>query len=552
MKRFAFAVFLALLALAGYAQNSRIKNVILFIPDGTSVDVLSLARWYSGNKPLSVDEIVCGLVRTYSADSTIADSAPAGTAYATGTKSTTGFVGVNRDSLPNISVLELARLKGKSTGVVVTCEFPHATPADFVCHYPGRSYSSNDLLIKQFVYNSPSLVFAGGGYYLNNYLKKSYSLKDTLESRGFSVVTDIDGFRKNNRENVWALFSDWNHQEKFMSHDIDRDPATEPSLSEMTQKAISILSKNPKGFFLMVEGSQVDWSSHVNEPAGLATDFLAFDKAVGIGLKFAKANDSTLVVVCPDHGNGGISIGNIQSGYSPTVPFEKIEYDNLNIAEKIAKPLAAISWTGRKMAQKIINDSTRYVIDKSFSLSDTLALRYNLRLPADSLATIESIVRAKKLSADSKRDKLEKWLAARYSEQHFIGWTTTGHTGEDVFLGVYAPKGANRLTGVVENTGVSEYIAKMAGLGDLNADENYFYRVGANSTEFPGFKPSVQGTDLVFEHRSNDPKKRITVPSNTDYYFVGTKKVKSNTLLVNIGGNFYIPKELAGRLNSGN
>ena len=550
MKRTALTALVLLIMVLGQAQNQRIKNVILYIPDGTSVDVLSLARWYSGNHSLAVDEIISGLVRTYSADSTIADSAPAGTAYATGSKSITGFVGVDRDSVPQISIAELARLKGKSTGVVVTCEFPHATPADFTCHYPGRSYSSNDILIRQFVYNSPSLVFAGGGYYLDNYLKKSYSLKDTLLSRGYSLITDINGFRNNNRDKVWALFGDWNQQRKFMSHDIDRDPAAEPSLSEMTQKAISILSKNPKGFFLMVEGSQVDWASHNNEPCGLATDFLAFDKAVGVGLKFAKANDSTLVVVCPDHGNGGISIGNVQSGYSPTVPFEKIEYDNLNIAEKVAKPLAAIQWTGRKMAQKIINDSTNYLIDKSFSLRDTLQNRYNLSIPADSLAKIESIVRAKKLSTDSKRDQLEKWLAARYSEQHFIGWTTTGHTGEDVFLGVYAPKGVNRLTGVVENTDVSRYIARVAGLGDLDADSNYFYRISEKSTEFPDYSAVTDGSNLVFEHKTKDPARRVTIPSNTDYYFVGKKRIQTKTLLVQINGSRFVPKEIIRLLRS--
>ncbi len=551
MKKLFLTLILSLSVLLSYTQNQRIKNVILYIPDGTSVDVLSLSRWYNGNKPLAVDEIICGLVKTFSADSTIADSAPAGTAYATGTKSLSGFVGVDRDSVPHVSILELARLKGKSTGVVVTCEFPHATPADFVCHDPNRSYSGNDRIIKQFVYNSPTIVFGGGEYYLNNYLKKPYSLKDTLQSRGYKLITDIESFNQNTSEKVWALFGDWDHQKKYLSHDADRNPKEEPSLAEMTQKAISILSRNPKGFFLMVEGSQVDWSAHANEPFGLVTDFLALDQAVAVGLKFAKANDSTLVIVCPDHGNGGISIGNRQSGSSSTSPFSKIEYDNLNIPEKIIRPLDSIDWTGRKLARKIIIDSVRYFVDKTYNLRDTLKIHYSLDLPADSLKTIETIVRSKTFTADKKRDLTESYLAARYNERHFIGWTTTGHTAEDVFLGIYAPKGVNKKTGVIDNTEVAKYICKELNLGDLGADSLYFNRVSEKSREFKGYpEPRVMGTDLVFEHKSRDINKRITVPANTDYYFAGNKKIYTKTLIVNINQNYFIPIELINKLRS--
>jgi len=545
MKKFFLLFVFVGSVLVGFSQNQRIKNVIIFIPDGTSVDVLSLSRWYNGNKPLAVDELICGLVRTYSADSTIADSAPSSTAYATGSKSVSGFVGADRDSIPHISVLELARLKGKSTGVVATCEFPHATPADFVCHYPGRSYSGSDILVQQFIYNSPSIVFTGGEYYLNNYLKKPYSLRDTLKSRGYTVITDIDQFKKNNKDKVWALFSDWDHSNKYLSHDADRDPAKEPSLSEMTQKAISILSQNPKGFFLMVEGSQVDWAAHANEPYALVTDFMAFDKAVSVGLKFAKTNDSTLVIVCPDHGNGGVSIGNKVSS-----SVAKYEYDILNIHNNIIAPMDSVKWTGRKLAQKILKDSTHYFIDKTYHLKDTLKTNYCLSLPDDSLQIIESIARSGKLSLSSKTSKLENFLGRGYSDRHFIGWTTTGHTGEDVFLGIYAPKGTQRISGVVENTDVSKFICKQLNLGDLKADSLYFNKVNANSRFTHYQAPEIKGTDLIFEHISKDIHKRITIPANVNYYFSGNKKIPTKTLIVCIHKNYFIPIDLLNKLKS--
>jgi len=105
-----------------------------------------------------------------------------------------------------------------------------------------------------------------------------------------------------------------------MSYDIDRDPAVEPSLAEMTQKAIEILSANPKGFFLMVEGSKVDWAAHANDPVGLVSDILAFDDAVKVALDFAKQDGKTLVIAVTDHGNSGLSIPDrsLSSGYDKT------------------------------------------------------------------------------------------------------------------------------------------------------------------------------------------------------------------------------------------
>jgi len=299
----------------------------------------------------------------------------------------------------------------------------------------------------------------------------------------------------------------------------------------------------------MVEGSQVDWSSHSNEPYGLVTDFLAFDKAVSVGLNFAKANDSTLVIVCPDHGNGGISIGNIQSGYSPKTSFEKIEYDNLNIARSVIGPLQSVKWTGRKLAQKIIADSTRYFTDKTYNLRDTLTAFYSLTLPEDSIRRIEAIVRSKTYTSDKKRDLTENYLGSRYSEQHFIGWTTTGHTGEDVFLGIYAPSGVNKKTGVVDNTDIPKYICKELNLGNMGADSIWFHPVNEKSREFSRYEdPRADGTSLILEHKSKDARKRITLPANVNYYYEGKKRIFTKTLIVCINKNFYIPAELVAKL----
>lgn len=124
----------------------RAKNVIMLIPDGMSMDGTTLTRWYNGGQALALDEMASGLVRTYSADAAIADSAPAGTAFATGYKSHTGYVGVlpDQNTMPGLAkiaagnakkpvanIVEVARLAGKSTGIIATSEIMHATPADW-------------------------------------------------------------------------------------------------------------------------------------------------------------------------------------------------------------------------------------------------------------------------------------------------------------------------------------------------------------------------------------------------------------------------------------
>ncbi|MEI8205214.1 MAG: alkaline phosphatase, partial [Bacteroidota bacterium] len=124
IKKFLLIIAIFFSAIILSAQQN-IKNVIILIPDGTSAAIITLARWYQDNQALAVDGIICGLVKTHSVENKITDSAPSSTAYATGEKSKTGYVGVDSSKAPLWSVLELSKLKGMSTGIVATCQFPH-------------------------------------------------------------------------------------------------------------------------------------------------------------------------------------------------------------------------------------------------------------------------------------------------------------------------------------------------------------------------------------------------------------------------------------------
>ncbi|MBZ4663408.1 MAG: putative secreted protein [Caloramator sp.] len=234
----------------------KVKNVIMLIGDGMSTEAITLARWYNNGQPLAMDEISVGAVKTYWVDGPITDSAPGGTAYAVGQKTKNKYVGVSKDKKPLATILEAAKLDGKATGLVVTCEVPHATPADFSAHIDSRS--NYDAIIKQQVYNGLDVVLGGGKKYSEVY-------KDELIAKGYDYVTTKQEMLQATSNKIWGMFADVD-----MAYDIDREKtrAEEPTLAEMTKKAIEVLSKDKDGFFLMVEGSKIDWAAHANDPVG--------------------------------------------------------------------------------------------------------------------------------------------------------------------------------------------------------------------------------------------------------------------------------------------
>ncbi len=462
MKNTSLSMVLGLIFLFQFPlqAQTKIQNVIILIPDGCSEAILTASRWYQGNQALNVDGIICGLVKTHSVDGKITDSAPASTAYACGEKSKSGYVGVDSAKKPLWSVLELSKQKGKSTGTVFTCQFPHATPADFVCHYENRD--AYGILSKQFVSNSPDVVFGGGYKYI-----KDNDLENTIKDTSkFTLIQDYGQFKNfhplNLSKRVWGMFNNWQNSNKFMSFDCDRDTNKEPSLSEMTQKAIEILSKNENGFFLMVEGSQVDWAAHANDPKAAVMDFLAFDKAVGVCLEYAKSKKNTVVIVCPDHGNGGFSIGNTHSnGF----------YDELNIKDSVIAPLSKAKHSAGWVVDKLFGNM---MLEKDpasaiSELIDFIQKNYFVKLSdVEGKKTMNTLVFGKNNPAkkDSCSNEIKGFLSEKLSWEAFIGWTTHGHTGEDVILGIYHPEN-ERLIGIIDNTDVAKYIAKQLMLGNL-------------------------------------------------------------------------------------
>lgn len=500
------------------------KNVIMMIPDGMSIDGVTLARWYNGGEKLNLDDIATGLVRTYSSDAPIADSAPAGTAMATGFKSHTGFVGVlpDENTMPGLkplnladkrkpiaNILEAAQLNGKATGIIATSEIMHATPADFTAHDPSRK--NYDSISEQQVYQNIDVVIGSGSKYFTSDVRgDKEDLLSVLKSE-YQYVTNPTEFNQITSGKLWAMFTP-----VAMSYDFDRNSNEEPSIAEMTKKAIDLLSQDEDGFFLMVEGSKIDWAAHANDPIGLISDILAYDDAVGVALDFAKKDGDTVVISATDHGNSGITIGNKATDNS---------YDKTPLSDFIA-PLKKANLTGEGL-ERVLNAERSNVVEvmnKYYGIND---------LTQDEIQTIKN----------TKNGSMNYTVGPMISKRANIGFTTNGHTGEDVTLYVYAPEGVDLLTGTVENTDIATYMAKAIGV-DLSATTDELFVRARDAFEAKGatvmFDNTTDVTNPVLIVTKNNTE--IKIPVNKNIAYVNGTPITLEGVVIFNGITIYVPQ----------
>ncbi|MDR2389708.1 MAG: alkaline phosphatase [Tannerellaceae bacterium] len=536
-----------------------VKNIILLIPDGTSLATVSIARWLQWyNHPespeLHIDPYLCGTVRTHSSNAPIGDSAPTTSCYMTGYPSRTGYVSTyppsdplhdiypmdsTRAYQPLTTVAEAGRiLHQKAVGLVFTCEFPHATPADCSAHSYNRS--KYEWIAPQMAHNGLSVVIGGGASLLPEE-SEAY-----LKANGYSVYkNDLQGMRNDGNPRMWALYG-----EKDMDYDLDRNPHEQPSLEEMTRTAIRKLQENEQGFFLMVEGSKIDWAAHANDPVGMTSDFLAFDRACGAALEFAASNGETAVVIVPDHGNSGISLGVARCG-----GYDKLTKDQLFHAlsqfKRTAPGLAGLLNT--RPASEIQTIFREYA---GFELTDAeqKALYHhkgykNSPIPENERSAQE--IEPSLYSGGSLSDFLSQLITSKTC----IGFTTRGHTGEEVFLAAYHPQGTIPL-GMHSNTELNAYLCTLFGFNRNLLDELsglYFARHTEVFKDYPHEIIPATGEKELPTLVVKGKKNQLTIRPFTNIVTAGKKgeqQIQLNTVVVYVDKNhtFYLPAELAGYL----
>ena len=291
-------------------DKSRPVNIILFIGDGMGPAQVSAALALSKNKMVLENFPYAGYCETFSSDNYVTDSAAGGTAIASGVKTKNGMIGMSPDSAVVKSIMEIARKNGLSTGLVSTSAITHATPASFVAHNSGRG-NYEDIALD--FLNGTIDVFIGGGqdHFINRSDKRDLSAE--LRSQGYDVVLNLDDLQSSDSPKIAGLL-DKGHMARATEGRVGM-------LETMTEKAIKALSKNKKGFILMVEGSQIDFAGHANDGIWNISEVIDLDRAIGKAYDFASRQSNTLIVVTADHETGGLILpgGNLEEGNIETV-----------------------------------------------------------------------------------------------------------------------------------------------------------------------------------------------------------------------------------------
>lgn len=535
-----------------------VKNIILMIPDGTSLATVSIARWLqwytNPDMPkLNIDPYLCGTVQTHSSNAPIGDSAPTTSCYMTGYPSRTGYVSTyplndpendiypmdpSRAYQPLITVLEAAKiLHNKAGGLVFTCEFPHATPADCSAHSYRRG--KYEWIAPQMAHNDLTVVI-GGGVSLLPEESEAY-----LKANGYGVYkNDLNGMRNDKSDKMWALYCD-----REMAYDADRNPAEEPSIEEMTRKAIEKLSKNENGFFLMVEGSKVDWAAHANDPVGMCTDFLAFDRACGAAIEFAKKDGNTAVVILPDHGNSGISLGVRHCG-----GYDKLTKDQLfhNFSQMKLSAEGFVKKLNSEPASEVQNIFRTYagfeLTDEELHALNNCNDYKNSPIPVDKRSD-EGV--EKSLYSGFLNSFISKLLTSKTC----FGFTTGGHTGEEVFLATYHPQGTLPI-GMYTNIELNEYLCNLFGFDRNKLDELSFKHFARHTDVFKDYTcqivPAKDEKDfptLVVKNK----KKQLNIKPFSNIVTTGKKgneEIRLNSVIVYVDENntFYLPESLTDYL----
>ncbi|NLC55604.1 MAG: alkaline phosphatase [Armatimonadetes bacterium] len=428
-------MLLLLVLLAVPAMAAKARNVILFIGDGMGPSQVSLAALYSKEiqkRPLRMLDAAAagrmGIAYTSSANALVTDSAAAATALATGFKTNNGVIGLDAEGKRVPTILELARDRGLRTGLVATASITHATPAGFAAHVSSRG---SEFEIAAQMADARIDVLLGGG--LGFFRPKDQGgertdgqdLVERLRAAGCSVLSTRQELADSTAPRMVGLFGSGALSPAFLR---ERDAPGQPRLAEMTDQAIRALARGKRGFFLMVEGSQIDWRCHANEAVGALHEVLELDEAVGVALDFARRRRDTLVLVTADHETGGMTL---------TAGGEQLQ-----ALAKAALPLDAAGLANGMTAAQI---------------AALTAEKLSLPVPEAEIGGLLGPTGA----FDQKAHGLP--LLRLMGGRCGVSWTTTGHTATPVYLIGYGP-GSERIQGVQENTATFTIMRRALGL----------------------------------------------------------------------------------------
>jgi len=427
-------------------ENMTPKNVILMIGDGMGIGQIEIARQmeYGRDGKLFLETMPhTALVHTYSANNAVTDSAAGGTALAIGKKTKNEMIGVSADGKETDSILDLFKKNGKKTGVISTNTITDATPAAFTASVANR-WTDQSEIARQQVNNQVDVLLGGGASFFSPERQNGKDLIQEAIQKGYTFVSNREQLAKAKGEKLLGLF-----HPSYMSFKLDRIllNSDEPNLTEMTTKAIEILTSKDNGFFLMVEGARIDHASHASDITSVWKEVVEFDNAVQYAVKWAKKNGNTLVIVLADHETMGLSATeplNIDG-------LKKIKATPEYMVSQFIQKKNSLAYEPKSIKNTLIKYADIEISDKELNL-------YNKRIQ-ERTGTVYP-------------EQIAAWeLGSLIARKHFSGVvsadirkisSTGGHTGNLIPLFAYGT-GAKNFDGVLDNTDVPKKIAQLMG-----------------------------------------------------------------------------------------
>ncbi len=328
---------------SGQTQEvTSVKNVIMIIGDGMGPGQLGMLEEYATRAPASIynghptamstfsQQGVMGLSANGPNGSLVVDSACSASQLATGVPSGSEMIGLDAEGNPVETILEKAKAMGKATGLVSDTRLTHATPAAFAAHQPHRSLE-NEIAYEMLNSGKVDVMLSGGlrhwipqgvnsdeqvkaevaaqvgepSIRIKSKRKDDQNLLTQASDLGYSLAFNRDGLASAEGEKLLGLFS-YSGMMNGVAYTNSKDSAErkQPSLKEMTLKALDVLSADPDGFFLMIEGGQIDWAGHNNDAGTMLHELLKFDEAVQAVYDWVKERNDTLVLITADHETG--------------------------------------------------------------------------------------------------------------------------------------------------------------------------------------------------------------------------------------------------------
>lgn len=283
-------------------ERKSVKNIILLIGDGMGLGQITAGMYDNGNKTALEKFDNIGLHKSDASNKLVTDSAAGATAFACGVKTYNGAIGVDSDTISTCTILELAEGHDKKTGLIATSTIVHATPASFIAH---NKYRKNyEEIAADFLKTDIDLFIGGGAKYFNNRETDDRNLYEELKLKGYQVS---DYFT----EDINTMSIDPNKKLAYLTALDDPIPVAQGRdyLLNSVKKSLDYFDhNNEKGFFLMVEGSQIDWGGHANNQEYVLTEFAEFDTVIDYVQSWAEQDGETLVIVTADHETGGMAI----------------------------------------------------------------------------------------------------------------------------------------------------------------------------------------------------------------------------------------------------